>query len=267
MPRPVATPGKFAHGEYPIAVDCEHGLVRQTGATVTTKGAKLRRLVVPLTTAIPVLRKETYMKKLVASAMLAGSLWAGEFWNDKEPAQWSEKEVERILTKSPWAKQVTAAMDFAKLRDRPGGMGGPGLGGGPLGGIPEFIATVRWESAEPVRAALKKTAADAEKTHVVSISGLPMMGRGRNEEIAARRKELLEKIKDATTLTGKSKTGLNPSRIHVDESTGAIYFFFEKSESISGEAKDLTFTTQMGPLEFKAKFSPQEMMYKGQAAL
>jgi hypothetical protein len=247
------------------------------------------------------------MRKILVSLALAGSLCAGEFWNDKEPAAWSEKEIERMLTKSPWAKQVTAAMDFSKMRGMgggpPGGMGGPGMGGGPPGGgmggpgmgggppgggmggpgmgggppgmgggppggMPEFKATVRWESAAPIRAALKKGAPEEDADlHIVGITGLPMMGRGGNQEMAARRKQMLEELKTTTSLTGKGKTSVNPTRVHVDESTGAVYFFFAKSDALTPDAKELTFTTQMGPMEFKAKFAPKEMKYKGQAAL
>jgi hypothetical protein len=28
-------------------------------------------------------------------------LFAGEFWQDKKPSDWSEKDVKRLLTKSP----------------------------------------------------------------------------------------------------------------------------------------------------------------------
>src|SRR5262245_36251994 len=99
---------------------------------------------------------------------------AGDFWNRKPPEQWTPEEIDRLLTKSPWAKQVKADY-LANPNDdcsggrgtwsekpplprigRPGGVGGigfPGSGGG--GGAPrsmksEYEATVRWESAQPI---------------------------------------------------------------------------------------------------------------------
>jgi hypothetical protein len=239
------------------------------------------------------------MNRKVTGALLLGSaLLAGEFWNDKDPAQWSEEEVERLLTKSPWSKQVTAAMDFSKMRGGgpggpgggpPGGMGGgmpgggpPGGGmggpppgmGGPGGGMPEFRATVRWESAAPLRAAMKRTLPDMADMHVVSIVGLPMMGarpgvqRGGGDDMAARRQQMLEEMKSSTTLAGKNKKKLSPSRLHVDEASGTLFFFFAPdAEAVAPDAKELVFVTQMGPMEFKAKFSPKEMKYKGEPAL
>jgi hypothetical protein len=36
------------------------------------------------------------------------SLYAGEFWDKKDPSQWTGEEIDRLTTKSPWAKSVTA---------------------------------------------------------------------------------------------------------------------------------------------------------------
>src|SRR5271167_4461190 len=72
-----------------------------------------------------------------------------EFWNKKEPAEWTSAEIDQLISKSPWARQVGAQYS----RDRsdgsgnpddqgyPGGGGGGGGrggmgGGGPMGGIP-----------------------------------------------------------------------------------------------------------------------------------
>ena len=33
---------------------------------------------------------------------------SGEFWNKKDPAQWTSEEIDRLITKSPWAKEVSA---------------------------------------------------------------------------------------------------------------------------------------------------------------
>ena len=33
--------------------------------------------------------------------------WAKDFWNDKKPSDWTEDEVQQMLTKSPWAKDAS----------------------------------------------------------------------------------------------------------------------------------------------------------------
>lgn len=69
----------------------------------------------------------------------------GEFWNDKQPSEWSEKDIQHLLTKSPWAKEATAEMNLPNMGGPEGGggrgggvsggrMGGPGMGGPGMGG-------------------------------------------------------------------------------------------------------------------------------------
>src|SRR5438477_7578079 len=33
---------------------------------------------------------------------------AADFWNRKQPSAWSNEEIERLTTRSPWAKDVNA---------------------------------------------------------------------------------------------------------------------------------------------------------------
>ena len=142
-----------------------------------------------------------------------------EFWNKKEPAEWTSAEIDQLISKSPWAKQVGAqySHDRSGGSGYPndggypgggrGGMGGGGGGGGPMGGIPgiggpgmggggmgggrgrggrggqpmeSVQGTVRWESAKPVLDALKTPLPGAFANHyVIGVSGFPLNGGGR----------------------------------------------------------------------------------------
>ena len=54
----------------------------------------------------------------------------GEFWNRKAPPEWTSEEIDRLITKSPWAKTV-------KAQYAAGGYPGESTGGGyPGGGYP-----------------------------------------------------------------------------------------------------------------------------------
>jgi hypothetical protein len=56
-----------------------------------------------------------------------GAAWSraraagGEFWNKKPPAEWSSEEIDRLLTNSPWARQVSVQV---QLPERGGSRGG-----------------------------------------------------------------------------------------------------------------------------------------------
>src|SRR5579863_1724111 len=67
--------------------------------------------------------------------------FGSNFWDKKEPAEWSSEEIDRLVTKSPWAKQVNAASSamsrtYAPNTNDPGV--GPSSGGypNPGGGYP-----------------------------------------------------------------------------------------------------------------------------------
>jgi hypothetical protein len=79
-------------------------------------------------------------------AMALPSLWAAsrEFWEAKPASEWSSNEIDRLLTKSPWAMEVSATFNGSGghrggggSRRGSGGIGFPGGGiGFPGGGYP-----------------------------------------------------------------------------------------------------------------------------------
>jgi hypothetical protein len=146
-------------------------------------------------------------------------LLAAEPWKTKEYTQWSDEEISKVLSDSPWAKEKTVAPQQA-MQQRgmsrrggggfgyPGGGGGGGYpggggggypgggqGGGQGGGVSSMNVTVRWESGMPIQHALlregpgsadeAKAAADASaKDYVIAVLGfrLPNQQRSRSSD-------------------------------------------------------------------------------------
>jgi hypothetical protein len=147
--------------------------------------------------------------------------FSSDFWNKKEPAEWSSEEILQLTTKSPWSKEVTAqsapqeggqggGMGGGGMGGGRGGMGGgrggmgiPGIGGGGMGGggmggggmgggrgrrggqsMESYKGTVRWESAQPVLEAMKTPLPEAFAEHyVISVSRFPLTpGRRRRSQ-------------------------------------------------------------------------------------
>lgn len=164
-------------------------------------------------------RRGLLMLAAGAGAQTSLRLYAGssDFWNKKEPAEWSSEEIDKLVTKSPWARQVTASSaamsrQYGDSGGNGGGMGDPGIGGGG-GGYPggggmgspggggmggrgmggggrrgggagpmpvSYTATVRWESAKPVQEALKTPLPEGlAGAYVISVSGVPILTSGR----------------------------------------------------------------------------------------
>jgi hypothetical protein len=79
---------------------------------------------------------------------------SGEFWDKKDPAQWTPDEKDKMLTKSPWAKEVSAEAP-ADYSQQPGSQypngGNPGgYPGGYPGGLGAPICVCcPMQNAEP----------------------------------------------------------------------------------------------------------------------
>jgi len=88
-----------------------------------------------------------------------------EFWNTKTPSDWTAAEIQQLLTKSPWAKEgsINDTARRGGLSSAPAGAGdrrrgraATSVGGAtaPIGLQMKWGATIRWDSALPVREAL-----------------------------------------------------------------------------------------------------------------
>jgi hypothetical protein len=124
---------------------------------------------------------KTFHQLALAGSVCAVALLAADVWKTKDYTQWTSEEVRKVLTDSPWAKQisVTSGRSGGQRRGggRGGGMGGggrggigfpgggggypggggggyPGGGGGGQGGGGSQEIVLRWESALPIQHAL-----------------------------------------------------------------------------------------------------------------
>ena len=242
-----------------------------------------------------------------------------DFWNKKEPSQWSGEEIDRLASHSPWARQVTVTEPQAGrgYSGRGGGgsgpsMGGPGIGGGggypgggyPGGGYPgggsrggypgggrrggagpmpvQYHGVVRWESAKPLQEALKTPLPEGlSHAYVISVSGIPVLAAGRqhtddgDSETTVSKgasEEVLDRIKNLTYLQPKDKPPAQPGIVQKGpiSSTGTTTLLFGFSHDVlelTPDDKEVTFTTQFGKLEIKAKFNLKDMMYHKELAL
>ena len=129
------------------------------------------------------MQPKPFLQLSLAVSLCAVALFAADFWKSKDSTQWSSDEVSKMLTDSPWAKELTVTsgqQNQQRRGGRRGGMGGGfpgggggypgggggypgggggypsgGGGGGYGGGINEKVV-VRWDSALPIQQALQR---------------------------------------------------------------------------------------------------------------
>ncbi len=119
-----------------------------------------------------------------------------------------------------------------------------------------------WESAAPVRAALTTKLPDGfEGQYVLGVSGVPL--------VKADSKGALDRLRQLTTLQIKNRQPLEAAGVQVQRENGTVYLFGFAKEglSLSGDVKEVVFSTHMGNTLFTAKFNPKDMRYHGELSV
>jgi len=229
-------------------------------------------------------RRTAILVGLGLGGAAAGSAWAKDFWNEMKPSDWTEEDIQQILTKSPWAKDAsifdTAAHKGLSTAPRGVGVsrrrgGTSGTAGSPLPSASNsnsWSATVRWDSALPIRDALKtpKTA-DVDENYIIALVGdIPGVSVPSDDDGPEERQQKLTILKETTRLERKDDP-LELQRVKIaprtPQSPAGTLFYFSRVFPLTLEDKQVTFVSKVGPLEVKCKFTLKDMMYRGSLEL
>ena len=215
------------------------------------------------------------------------SFAAADFWNAKEPDSWSADEIAKLRKKSPWPKEVTGERtttiknpsrgtdpSISSTNPYPTGHArNPNPMGNPRHGtrmpssnssqtVTSYQGTVVWESAKVIRDASHAPLPDGlDGQYVLSVTGIPLA--------KTSSKNALDAVRQQTMLVVKGKDPLQAAGVQQNRDNGAIYYigFSKEALAITKDDKEVAFTTHMGKIAFTAKFSPKEMMYRGELAV
>lgn len=226
--------------------------------------------------------------------LLAGAaLAAADFWEEKDFTSWSDREVRRMLTDSPWAKRVNIVMGGLRGEESSGyhvgpdpfGFGGTGVRSLPgeadtqqFAGIRRATVTVLWINALPVRQAVVRAVvgrdapippdgrdylAEVDPFYTVAVVGLPPP--------FALLSRTLDAVRAETMLRRRDGPPVVPDQVILerddDQSIRAL-FRFPRTPAITLEERDVEFVTKLGPVtDIKKKFRLRDMRFGGRLAL
>ena len=248
-------------------------------------------------------RRSVWVFGFILLPLFAGvAALAASSWQKADPAQWTSEDVYQILNNSPWSKsvRVTVARTAGYGENSAGrgggtwgegmpgggmgrgGWGGGGMGGGTgrgRGGYPSAegpAVTVQWASALPVRLAESKSdggtadpsAMKPANEYAVAVIGLPKSGfEPRGSENDSDDATLADHLKVITVLSyGHSR--VNPTKVELNQGRdGRAIFYFDKSEPITAQDKDVEFRITSDRMEIRKKFSTKDMEYRGKLDL
>ena len=205
-------------------------------------------------------------RRAFLAALAAASLSRAAFRDSKPFPEWSDDEIDKMLTDSPWAKPITVQFELGDPRGRRNGQTAPA----------EAYLTVRWSSALPVRQAIlldrlginaaklevQETLKRAESEYVIEVFGLPAMafqdGAGR----------LLEDVKKTASLMRNGGV-LRP--VSVEAPVYGEYLSatvrFARTVPITMEDREVEFQARMGTMELRSRFKLKQMVYQGRLEL
>jgi hypothetical protein len=217
------------------------------------------------------------MKKTAALLFLfAFCLMAADFWQ-KPYTDWADKDLQKMISDSPWAHNISVSMGGPVMGIEAGGGGGRGGGGGgdaPVPGMREPEVTVRWQSAMPIRQAVvrlrfgakagesdeaKKYLEKEQPAYEVVLSGpLGPFLRGKPEDIA-------KSLSEVTFLSSKGKGAVKPTSIEVGKPGPSmdVLITFPRSMPFTLDDKEVEFDTKLGKSDVKTKFRLKDMVYSG----
>ena len=223
----------------------------------------------------------------VAALFVSAAALAEDFWDKKAYTQWSDEELRKIITNSPWAKDVTISAPQSALGGPPrgatpsadvetggggGGRGRRGGGGGGGGGGGDALITlnISWRSALPLKQALVKSRQVAgvaippelqqaltreEPNYIIVLSGLParMAQSVQNPEL----------LKQSVLRRGKKQPiGLAGVEFQPRTQSVDVIFAFPRTDRITADDKEIEVFLKLGQLEVKRKFSLKDMVFK-----
>ena len=227
-----------------------------------------------------------------------------EFWESKDPADWSNEEKRILLGQSPWAREGIVQFEVERKRGgatgsyegvaRPGGGvpgANPGATPGAVTSVPiserpppvpstdtgqsvQFRVLARWESAKPVRlAGGPELPVETARFYVIRLQGMPLLPppKGKDGETVSNPNEgMLEAIKQSSRIERKGKIAISCAHLLTgsgEKATELLLFFARGADPITVGEKAVTLESRFGPFHLSVKFPLKEMMYKGALAL
>jgi len=197
------------------------------------------------------------VRKLIAAAALivvtSAALMAAEFWDDKPFITWSDEELQRMLTDSPWSRTLPVSFNAVDL---------------------EHQLTITWRSALPMKQALiraqvglngavppasQDVLARTEEAYAVSLTGLPLVIT-----------PFFDLAKKQTFLLREGKPPVAVEELLSTPQPGDTYLLlavFPKSAAITVDDGDVEFVTVLGGIQIRRKFTLKEMVFHGQLEL
>lgn len=242
----------------------------------------------------------TWRRVLFTLAIAGAASPGADFWQKTKFADWSEKEVRKMLFDSPWAKGVEVRLSAGSGRavPRTGGRGGrrgaqmggvsdasmgsgDAMSGGRMGGeagggfgaadsVPTTTVTVRWHTALPVKQAIARSrygseaAASPEAAKIFSRQETQYVVGIIGLPMQALRGNPAQ-LKSRASLKIKGKEPIAAADVVGDRQERGVnvYLFFSRKPEIMLADEEVEVSLKLPSSEIRRKFKLKDMVYEG----
>jgi hypothetical protein len=196
----------------------------------------------------------------------AAALWvlactvglSADFWETRPFTDWSDKELQELMSDSPWTRNVRVVLNTPGQR-----------GQGPS----KQKLTISWRSALPMKQAFVRNQVGLERPippdsqlilerqeefYVVSLSGLPQSY-----------SRATGTLKNETFLERPHKDPISPSSTIIQpvKDTVMLVFAFPRTDPITLKDREVEFVTKLGQIVIRKKFNLKSMVFHGELEL
>jgi len=215
-----------------------------------------------------------------ALALIPPAGRAAKAWVDKKPVEWSPSDIQTILNRSPWVREVSPEFTPDAIGSSGGKAGQPAAASRGLSDkrtLPEFKVLVRWESGLPVRLASKSTwAPNNDAAHyLLSMSRVPVaflaaLSAGgqapRDGTAVPSQADMAERVARFSSIQRDGKDPIPADRadwLASDFESRIMISFSKGRQPIELPEREVTFVSRIGELIVRAPFFLKEMVYRG----
>jgi hypothetical protein len=174
---------------------------------------------------------------------------ANNFWTRKPASQWSEAEIQQLITKSPWAQDVRVDPKSDVVLSPPDARNPV-----PQSGERPATMLVCWYSAKPIVDGLG---------HFLPSGFEPYYGIGVRD-----RNYQIDPSTAAATLAAKGKESVQAGVVKRAGDVETVLFGFPRDLlPLTATDRDVVFALDTKRIALQARFEPKEMIYQGQLAV
>jgi hypothetical protein len=226
---------------------------------------------------------------------------AGGFWDKTPYTQWSKKQIQKVLSESPWAQKIRVSMTRKKgarpgnsryprktgygaqnisgslprgeeVSSSSGGRGGSrGVGSRPSS---ETTLLIRWESSLPLKQARLMNSPMARDASPQNIK--KYLNRKDSSYIISLEglpAPILDRLdpghlSQKATLIRKNHAPIQAQSIRlVGQKVRLLFFLFPKHDPINLKNKDVEFQIELPGITIKKKFKVKDFLFQGRLAI